>query len=147
MWLTALTLFISCGWKHVTPTHPSLIYQFGYMYPLNLYLIDFSERSSLVRVSPYKSGRHIDGRELLPVHPCWRGCSWWHWTKKSHRKCRAKRRPKHCHGGGLFRVREGWKYNTVSFIITTTTRSRDSSVGLATGYGLDDQGGGEFESR
>jgi hypothetical protein len=25
--------------------------------------------------------------------------------------------------------------------------SRDSSVGIATGYGLDDQGGGEFESR
>jgi hypothetical protein len=24
--------------------------------------------------------------------------------------------------------------------------SRDSSVGIATGYGLDDQGGGEFES-
>jgi hypothetical protein len=26
-------------------------------------------------------------------------------------------------------------------------RSRDSSVGIATGYGLDDQGGQEFESR
>jgi hypothetical protein len=27
------------------------------------------------------------------------------------------------------------------------TRSRDSSVGIATGYGLDDQGEREFESR
>jgi hypothetical protein len=26
-------------------------------------------------------------------------------------------------------------------------RSRDSSVGIATGYGLDDQGGWDFESR
>jgi hypothetical protein len=38
----------------------------------------------------------------------------------------------------------------VIFIIYYATYhhgSRDSSVGIATGYGLDDQGGREFESR
>jgi hypothetical protein len=30
---------------------------------------------------------------------------------------------------------------------TVFHRSRDSSVGIAIGYGLDDQGGWEFESR
>jgi hypothetical protein len=29
----------------------------------------------------------------------------------------------------------------------SSARSRDSSVGIATGYGLDDQGEREFESR
>jgi hypothetical protein len=34
------------------------------------------------------------------------------------------------------------------FIFTCYYRSRDSLVGIATGYGVDDQGGGrEFESR
>jgi hypothetical protein len=40
---------------------------------------------------------------------------------------------------------------TVSCIFLNTTyileKSRDSLVGIATGYGLDDQGGQEFESR
>jgi hypothetical protein len=31
--------------------------------------------------------------------------------------------------------------------IDKSTRSRDSSVGIETGYGLDDQEGREFESR
>jgi hypothetical protein len=37
----------------------------------------------------------------------------------------------------------GWFF----FGISEVVRSRDSSVGIATGYGLDDQGELEFESR
>jgi hypothetical protein len=33
------------------------------------------------------------------------------------------------------------------FLLSYYTRSRDSSVGIATGYGLDDQGKREYESR
>jgi hypothetical protein len=32
-------------------------------------------------------------------------------------------------------------------VVLNKIRSRDSSVGIATGYGLDDQGEREFESR
>jgi hypothetical protein len=40
------------------------------------------------------------------------------------------------------------KYSSETFVeFRHTTRSRDSSVGIATGYGLDDQGEREFESR
>jgi hypothetical protein len=35
----------------------------------------------------------------------------------------------------------------IIIIIIIIIRSRDSSVGIATDYGLDDQGGREFESR
>jgi hypothetical protein len=35
----------------------------------------------------------------------------------------------------------------VTVFIKQYRRSRDSSVGIATGYGLDDQGRREFESR
>jgi hypothetical protein len=35
----------------------------------------------------------------------------------------------------------------INLITRSNTWSQDSSVGIATGYGLDDEGGREFESR
>jgi hypothetical protein len=38
-------------------------------------------------------------------------------------------------------------FSSLIFVSNCSYRSRDSSVGIATGYGLDDQGEREFESR
>jgi hypothetical protein len=44
-------------------------------------------------------------------------------------------------------VYDKFDYVGLNFFVYITSGSRDSSVGIATGYGLDDQEGRDFESR
>jgi hypothetical protein len=44
-------------------------------------------------------------------------------------------------------IKNFFRINETLIKLTWKGRSRDSSVGIATGYGLDDQGEREFESR
>jgi hypothetical protein len=72
----------------------------------------------------------------------------WSWSL-TYSQCRVKENVDlYIHSPILFRGVVLNKDNfTFFYFLPINTESRDSSVGMATGYGLDDQEGREFESR